>query len=138
MGARNVKPGLRERLAAAQDGFCPACGYALPDDMSGTEVDHIIPRARGGPDAAWNRRLVHLACNRRKRAKLTDAAAELAALHGVILREPRPTSWPGSTRTPAAAGLGLLSGEPLLFGGEDEATIARYRWLVELAQSAGS
>lgn len=135
MSVNNPTPGLRKRLAGAQDGFCPACGYALPDDLAGTEVDHIIPRARGGPNVPWNKRLIHFACNRSKRAKLTDTARELAALHGVVLREPRPTAWPGSTRTPSS-GRGVLGGEPLLFGGEDEATIAHYRRLVELAQAS--
>lgn len=125
----------RERLSEAQDGFCPACGYALPDDLSCTEVDHIIPRARGGPNVSWNKRLLHFACNRSKKAKLTDAARKLAELHGVVLREPRPTSWRGRTRATADS-RAILSGEPLLFGGEDEATVAYYRRLVELAQSA--
>jgi hypothetical protein len=82
----------RAELAKTQDGFCPACGFALPDDLSDTEVDHIIPRVRGGPDRAWNRRLVHFKCNRSKRFKLTDEALALAAERGVILCEPKPRS----------------------------------------------
>jgi hypothetical protein len=78
----------RKRLAEAQDGFCPACGSALPDDLADTEVDHIIPRVRGGPNAPWNRRLVHFLCNRRKKDKLTDEAIALAAAYGLTLIEP--------------------------------------------------
>jgi hypothetical protein len=78
----------RERLAEKQDGICPACLLPLPEDLAGTEVDHIIPRCRGGPNLKWNRRLLHFTCNRSKRAKLTDEAVALAAEYGVMLREP--------------------------------------------------
>lgn len=92
MSVNNVSPGLRKRLAGAQDGFCPECGYALPGDLSETEVDHIIPRARGGPNVPWNKRLVHFRCNRRKRFKLTPEAEALAKEHGVVLHMPIPAS----------------------------------------------
>jgi hypothetical protein len=83
-------PGQRAGLAKAQDGICLECNMPLPDGLAKTEVDHIIPRARGGPDRAWNRRLVHFACNRNKRFKLTDEARALAAEHDVTLLEPKP------------------------------------------------
>jgi 5-methylcytosine-specific restriction endonuclease McrA len=75
----------RARLAKAQDGICPECALPLPDDLAGTEIDHIIPRSRGGPDLVWNRRLVHFKCNRSKHTKLTDEAAVLAERYGVTL-----------------------------------------------------
>lgn len=78
----------RERLSEKQGGICPACLLPLPEDLVRTEVDHIIPRCRGGPDLKWNRQLLHFACNRSKRATLTDAAVALAAEYGVVLREP--------------------------------------------------
>jgi hypothetical protein len=78
----------RERLARAQDGICPWCGLPLPEDLTGTEVDHIIPRIRGGPDEPWNRQLLHFKCNKTKRFRLTDAAIALAAEHGVIVHLP--------------------------------------------------
>jgi 5-methylcytosine-specific restriction endonuclease McrA len=84
----------RERLAAQQGGMCPACELPLPGDLSDTEVDHIIPKARGGTSDAWNKRLLHLTCNRRKSWKLTAEAAALAAERGVTLLEPkRPTNY---------------------------------------------
>ena len=82
----------RERLARAQGGICPECTLPLPEDLTGTEVDHIIPKVRGGPDAAWNRQLIHFACNRTKRFRLTDAARALAAEHGVRVHLPIPRS----------------------------------------------
>ena len=122
----------RARLAKAQGGMCPACELPLPEDLTGTEIDHIIPRARGGPEDAWNKRLVHFKCNRSKRFKLTDEALALAAEHGVTLREPPPAPWPGTYRTPAS-GRGVLSGEPLLFGGESEEVREHYRQLITAA-----
>ena len=127
-------PGQRAHLAKAQNGICPECSLPLPGDLVKTEVDHIIPRVRGGPDRTWNLRLVHFKCNRSKRFTLTDEALALAAEHGVTLQEPKPRSeyrQPEPTMRPCLAE--LLGGEPLLFGGEDEAMIAHYRQLVELA-----
>ena len=92
MSGRGHLDRLRRRLAAGQDGICPECGLPLPEDLAGTAVDHIIPKARGGPDAPWNRQLVHSACNRAKWFKLTDRAAALAAEHGVVLHMPIPAS----------------------------------------------
>ena len=94
----------RERLAVQQDGICPACELPLPEDLTETDVDHIIPKSRGGPDLPWNKRLLHLKCNRRKHSKLTAEAEELAAKHGVILHVPlgdthiadRPLTWSDS------------------------------------------
>jgi hypothetical protein len=82
----------RERLAREQDGICPECTLPLPEDLAGTEVDHIIPKVRGGPDVPWNRQLVHFRCNRAKRFKLTDRALALAAEHGVRVHLPIPRS----------------------------------------------
>ena len=91
---------LREQLASQQDGACPWCKLPLPDDLAGTAIDHIIPRCRGGPDEPWNQQLLHLQCNGTggKGYRLTAEAEELAALHGVVLREPPLTSWPGSNK----------------------------------------
>ena len=82
----------RERLAREQDGICPECTLPLPEDLATTEVDHIIPKVRGGPDVPWNRQLVHFKCNRTKRFRLTDRALALAAEHGVRVHLPIPRS----------------------------------------------
>ena len=84
----------RARRAKNQGGICPACGLPLPEDLTETEVDHIIPRSRGGPSAPWNKRLVHFKCNRAKWCRLTDEAVALAAEHGITLREPGPIGRP--------------------------------------------
>jgi hypothetical protein len=120
----------RERLASAQGGICPWCSLPLPDDLAGTEVDHIIPRVRGGPNVAWNWQLVHWRCNRAKRFMLTDRALALAAEHGITLRKPE-VRHRSANRIRGRYSIGLLSGDPLLFGGEPESVRAHYRELIE-------
>lgn len=89
-------------LYKAQDGMCPWCSLPLPADFTGTEIDHIIPRCRGGPHESWNMQLLHRDCNRGtggKRRVLTDEARALADKHGVILRDPpRPVGWTRAMR----------------------------------------
>jgi hypothetical protein len=96
----NRFPASKRSLAEAQNYICPWCQLPLPDDLADTERDHIIPRSRGGPDHAWNRQLLHKACNRGpggKGSQLTPEATALAARHNIRLHEPLPTSWPGSS-----------------------------------------
>lgn len=87
-------------MAADQGGICTWCKLPLPEDLESGDVvtDHIIPRCRGGTDASWNLQVLHAKCNGPggKGRQLTPEAERLAALHGVKLREPLPTSWPGS------------------------------------------
>jgi 5-methylcytosine-specific restriction endonuclease McrA len=82
---RRHKLARRARLAARQGMICPWCDRALPQDLAGTQVDHIIPVSRGGADDAWNLQLLHGRCNRAKGAKLTPAAVALALAHGIEL-----------------------------------------------------
>jgi hypothetical protein len=83
----------RRTLYKAQDGICRWCSLPLPEDFADTEIDHIIPRCRGGPDKPWNKQLLHRECNRGPGGKwkaLTEEARALAGEHGVTLREPTP------------------------------------------------
>lgn len=83
----------RQLLATAQNGICPWCEKPLPADLlyAYADIDHIIPRSRGGPDLEWNRQLLHKHCNRDgKGDALTPQAEALAAEHGVTLVEPPP------------------------------------------------
>ncbi len=45
---------------------CGIC-HCRVDQADDVQVDHIIPRSKGGPEVAWNERVVHAACNMRKR-----------------------------------------------------------------------
>jgi 5-methylcytosine-specific restriction endonuclease McrA len=104
---RRHKLARRARLAARQGMICPWCDRALPQDLAGTQVDHIIPVSRGGADDAWNLQLLHGRCNRAKGAKLTPAAVALALAHALSLLVAIP-AWParkgagvlGSVRSP--------------------------------------
>src|SRR5262249_22546835 len=70
-------------LVEAQRWRCPWCGDYLPDSPRGTAIDHIIPRAYGGPHRRWNLQLLHQGCNSAKGKKITAEALELADAHGV-------------------------------------------------------
>lgn len=61
MGAR------ARRVARHQHGTprCHYCGRQLSKRKKGT-VDHIIPRALGGPDELWNKTLACPPCNHAK------------------------------------------------------------------------
>ncbi|MEU7066900.1 HNH endonuclease [Streptomyces sp. NPDC046161] len=54
---------------------CRLCGKAIdltlkfPHSFS-VSIDHVLPRAKGGSDAAANLQLAHLRCNIVKRDKL--------------------------------------------------------------------
>jgi len=79
---------------AVADRALHRCEYCLaPEEFSGKEfqVEHIIPRARGGPDTLDNLALACIRCN------LSKAAAQLVAIHGeeqtVPLFNPRTDDW---------------------------------------------
>ena len=84
-----VVPGASHSLAfltelvEAQRWRCPWCLDYLPDSPRGTAIDHIIPRACGGPHRRWNLQLLHQECNSAKGTKITAEAVELADAHGV-------------------------------------------------------
>jgi hypothetical protein len=72
-------------LVETQRWRCPWCGDYLPDSPRGTAIDHIIPRAYGGPHRRWNLQLLHQECNSAKGTKITAGALELADAHGVTI-----------------------------------------------------
>lgn len=74
---------LMTELVESQHWRCPWCGDYLPDSPPGTAIDHIIPRAYGGPDHRWNLQLLHAGCNSAKGKVITAEALELADVHGV-------------------------------------------------------
>jgi HNH endonuclease len=72
-------------LVEQQGWRCPWCGDDLPGSPRGTAIDHIIPRAYGGPHRRWNLQLLHGACNSAKGKKITAEALDLADVHGVTI-----------------------------------------------------
>lgn len=78
---RTRQPGLAKRkakLLRQQAGKCAKCGlYFGAEDKP--EVDHIIPKAKGGKDRYDNWQLLHAHCHHRKSAK-EDELRRLEAL----------------------------------------------------------
>jgi HNH endonuclease len=68
---RNFSPSLRFRILQ-RDGFrCRLCGLARNDSPDvRLEVDHIVPRSRGGSNDPANLQTLCFACNRGKHARL--------------------------------------------------------------------
>jgi RNA-directed DNA polymerase len=68
---RGKQPGVPKRVATLlkwQAGKCAHCGlYFRPEDR--LEVDHIIPKSRGGKDGYNNWQLLHAHCHHQKTAK---------------------------------------------------------------------
>jgi hypothetical protein len=77
--------GFMTELVEQQRWSCPWCGDDLPASPPGTAIDHIIPRAYGGPHRRWNLQLLHGECNSAKGTRLTTEALELADAHGVTV-----------------------------------------------------
>lgn len=75
----------RAHLFTAQAGICGLCDRKLPANLTGSDIDHVIPRSRRGPDEDWNRRLLHAGCNSAKGARLTDEAYDLADARGFAI-----------------------------------------------------
>jgi hypothetical protein len=81
-----AQPGIHDRTGGAAALALPVvCGDYLPDSPRGTAIDHIIPRAYGGPHRRWNLQLLHQECNSAKGKKITAEALELADAHGVTI-----------------------------------------------------
>lgn len=68
------------RRTPTKDGFCHYCGIWF-DVLT---KDHIVPRAKGGPDDAWNINWSCWQCNQDKADNLPDC--ECAKCRGAILR----------------------------------------------------
>jgi len=59
-----ITPGIKEKLFHQQKGICNGCSVGF--EMRNFEVDHIIPRAKGGGDYYENFQLLCGSCNRIK------------------------------------------------------------------------
>jgi 5-methylcytosine-specific restriction endonuclease McrA len=94
-------------LWTRQAGRCGWCGEPLasnlgyapvsldPKNALVPEIDHIVPRGRGGPDIPDNTQLVHRRCNHQKHMKMTAQAEELAILFTLAGEmTPLPTGQP--------------------------------------------
>jgi RNA-directed DNA polymerase len=64
--ARELTPS-QQRIAKNQDHVCPVCGEPVLNDET-LQVDHILPRHKGGKDKYDNLQLLHLDCHKQKTA----------------------------------------------------------------------
>ena len=56
-----------DQLVGKQKGICPLCKSALPlHNHLLMDIDHILPKSKGGADVADNLQVVHSSCNLRK------------------------------------------------------------------------
>lgn len=91
----------RQRAIAALDHVCAICHkfidvtIPMKDPVTGAwnglavEVDHIVPRARGGAVYALeNLQLTHNVCNRKKGARMESDYEERQAVNQVPLSNP--------------------------------------------------
>jgi hypothetical protein len=62
-------PAARQRITERYNRICQICGKKtnkrIPTDYP--ELDHLVPRSKGGKDSEWNLRLVCQGCNNRRR-----------------------------------------------------------------------
>lgn len=64
MSIREQKEFEKYRLFRQQGGHC--AGYAKAFELRNLELDHIVPRSKGGTDQSENLQLLCNDCNRRK------------------------------------------------------------------------
>jgi HNH endonuclease len=83
-----------ERIFARTNGCCHLChvrlsyeSYGAADRRGGWEVEHSVPRAKGGSNHGNNLFAAHIVCNRRKGAMTSRTAR----------------TWSGKTRAPYSA-----------------------------------
>jgi 5-methylcytosine-specific restriction endonuclease McrA len=80
LGSRRRWPELRA-LLDRQNNRCPYCGVHLEVGIN-AQVDHIVPRARGGEDVIANYQWVDDDCNKMKRSMLErEFLARVAAIY---------------------------------------------------------
>ena len=67
---KETKNDIKKRLFNKQNGHCNACDVEL--EIHHFEIDHIIPKAKGGGDYFENYQLLCGSCNRIKGARPMD------------------------------------------------------------------
>ena len=85
-----VRAAVIDQLFAAQDGCCVGCGLYFP--RRNLTLDHIVPRALGGPDVQSNLQLLCGACNSEKGTRSMAHFMAVRARRGYTPAHNRPPS----------------------------------------------
>ena len=72
----------KELLYASQNGRCAGCRYELP--LHVLTIDHITPRAQGGPDSVSNLQLMCHTCNAIKGDRSMEYLREQLHRRGIL------------------------------------------------------
>ena len=87
----DIPAGLREEVVARAGGRCEYCRLSQLGQEATFHIDHVIPRAAGGPTTGDNLALAGVSCSLRKWA--TQAAPDPDSGHDVPLFNPRTQVW---------------------------------------------
>jgi hypothetical protein len=87
----DVSDSLREEVTLRADNRCEYCGLSQLGQEAAFHMDHVTPRAAGGPTTADNLALACVSCSLRKWAKQT--ALDPDSGEEVPLFNPRTQGW---------------------------------------------
>ena len=82
---------LRRQVVDRAEGRCEYCGLSQIGQEATFHVDHVMPRAAGGPTTLENLALACVSCSLRKGARQTATDGETGL--DVALFNPRRDSW---------------------------------------------
>ncbi len=101
----DVPPRLRRRVEARARGRCEYCGLSQEGQEASFHVDHIVPRADGGPTTAENLALACVSWSLRKEAR--RSATDPETNRAVPLFHPRRQRWSRHFRWEGVTVIGL-------------------------------
>lgn len=87
----DISPGLHAEVVLRAGNRCEYCRLSQLGQEAAFHIDHVIPRAAGGPTAADNLALACVSCSLRKWAKQTATDPESG--EEVPLFNPRTQAW---------------------------------------------
>jgi hypothetical protein len=98
---------LRRQVVFRAGGRCEYCGLAQEGQEATFHVDHIVPRAAGGPTEADNLALACVSCSLRKEARRSGRDPETGRAQPLF--NPRRQRWADHFRWKGLAVLGLTA-----------------------------
>ena len=87
----DISPSLREEVVLRAGNRCEYCGLSQLGQEAVFHIDHVVPRAAGGPTVTGNLALACVSCSLRKWAKQTGPDPDTG--EEVPLFNPRTQRW---------------------------------------------